>query len=165
MFTSCESKESSTESVPYNFSEQPDQMSENYFSTATELGKKKYTLWTARVEMFTNKKRVHCLDSMIVSFVDKKQNGMTRIYAHAGTWDQRTNDLSATKNVSVVTADKKYLFTDTLYYENTNNKLYSKTDVMFVQANDTTWGSSFESDTHLENITIFNQRGIITPSE
>lgn len=144
----------------FNFYNQPDRISEDYKTVATELGVKKYELWAKRIEFFSQKKYVNILDSMIVQFENQEDQNLTRIYAHSGYMKEQTNDLKAMKNVSVISTDGKKLYTDTLYFNSKTNRLYSETDVMFVFESDTTWGSSFTSDTQLENVMIVNQRSV-----
>ena len=165
ILTSCEKNKVQNKKEVYNFFNQPDRVSENYKTVATELGKKKYELWAKRIEFFSQKRYVDILDSMIVVFENKEDHTLTRIYAHSGYMKDQTNDLKAMKNVSVISTDGKKLYTDTLYFNSKTNRLYSDTDVMFVFNEDTTWGSSFTSDTQLENIMIVNQRSVYRNSK
>ena len=106
------------------------------------------------------KKLVKCLDSLIISFEGKERGEITNVYAHSGDMELRLNNFIAYKNVSVISSDGKALYTDTLYYNSKKNKLYSETNMMFVMDGDTTWGTSFESDTELQNIFITNQSAV-----
>jgi LPS export ABC transporter protein LptC len=159
-FFSCEKNGSTQERNPYNFQENPDQVSINYSTTVSDLDKMKYKLWSGRLEFFSNTKQVLLKDSLRIIFFGDDESPASRVYANRGEWNQRNNNFFAKENVSLITEDGKTLFTDTLYYQHREQKLYSKTPVMFIDGNDTTWGDSFKSDVQLEELTIKNQRSI-----
>ncbi|MCB0277941.1 MAG: LPS export ABC transporter periplasmic protein LptC [Calditrichaeota bacterium] len=139
----------------------PDQTYQNYITIETEMGKRKFRLWTMIFELYSQKKEVFCKDSMMITFYDSEPDTVSSILrSHDGFWEQRTNNLMAVNNVSLKSVDGKSLYTDTLYYDDRNKKFYSECDVMFVTLTDTLYGTAFKSDINLDNIEIENASGV-----
>ena len=68
-------------------------------------------------------------------------------------------DMVAYGNVVVVSDSGVTLYTDTLYWDNGNQKIISKIPVMIISENDSLYGDTFISDPSLENYEITNSHG------
>ena len=161
LFIACESDSNIKKGFGVKRNDLPDQIFKNYTSIETEMGKRKFKLWTEVFEYFSIKKEVFCKDSMMITFYDADVDTVTSILrSHEGFWEKRSNNLMAIKNVSLKSADMKSLYTDTLYYDDRLQKFYSESDVMFITQTDTLYGTSFTSDINLNNIEIVNASGV-----
>ena len=68
-------------------------------------------------------------------------------------------NMTAYGNVVVVSDSGVTLYTDTLYWDNENQKIKSEIPVMIISENDTLYGDTFISDPSLENYEITNSHG------
>lgn len=139
----------------------PDYISWDYDLLVTESGHPKYKLWTERVEVYKVQKLYTCHDSLRVRFFDPDTMAITHwLTANEGEWRQQNNDFIARKNVHVYNQEGHLLITDTLYYDYTEDRIYSRDPVRYTTQTDTLYGIGFESKSDLSQIRIFNVRGV-----
>lgn len=157
----CEKKHSSITQSETPLKKNPDNILWDYSTIITNRDIRKYKLWSGRVEIFNFTKKFFCNDSLIISFYSEiDQNAENWIHSKSGVWDQNTNNFEAIENVVVINYKGNILKTDTLFYDNKNDKIYSNSNVMFFNNVDTLYGTSFISNVDLSDINIKNATGV-----
>lgn len=139
----------------------PDNILWDYDTIVTNREIRKYKLWSGRVEIYNFTKKFYCNDSLIVTFYDElNQDAKNWVHSQKGVWNQNSNNFQAIENVIVINFKGHILKTDTLFYDNKNEKIYSNTNVMFYNNLDTLYGTSFISNIDLSEIDIKNATAV-----
>ncbi len=140
--------------------ELPDQESWNATVLITKEGKTVGVLKAGHVQKFS-KKNLTLLDGNIkVDFFDEKGNHKSVLTARGGRINDLTQDMEAYGKVVVISDSGVTLFTDTLKWDNKNQKIYSDIPIMLTtEEHDTLYGDSFRSDPDLVDYEITNPRG------
>ncbi len=138
----------------------PDQESWNTTVLITREGKTVGVLKAGHVQKF-NKKNITLLDDSIrVDFFDEQGNHKSVLTALGGLVNDLTQDMEAYGNVVVVSDSGVTLYTDTLKWDNKNQKIYSEIPIMLTtEENDTLYGDRFTSSPDLADYEIINPRG------
>jgi NAD kinase len=76
--------------------------------------------------------------------------------------DQEKNIIKAFGNIQVRGSKEKFLFCQTMEWNNFSNKIISDSDVIFITSKDTLYGNYFESDIDLSNWVLKNPKGVIS---
>lgn len=158
MFVACSDDQQKT--VQTSPGEFPDQESWNATVLITKEGKTVGVLKAGHVQKFS-KKNITLLDENIqVDFYDEEGNHKSVLTALGGKVNDLTQDMEAYGNVIVVSDSGVTLYTDTLKWDNKNQKIYSEIPIMLTtEENDTLYGDSFRSSPDLVNYEIINPRG------
>ena len=108
---------------------------------------------------FDKKKLILLDDKIEIDFYDSEENHTSLLTAEFGEINERTKNLKATGNVVVVSDSGETLYTEELFWNNKEQKIISKVDVMITTGTDTLYGIGFESDMGLDNWTIKEPKG------
>ena len=161
IFLSCNSNDNKQSQSKTSNMKSPDNILWDYNTIVTNREIRKYKLWSGKVEIYNFTKKFYCNDSLIVTFYDElNQDAKNWVHSQSGIWNQNTNNFQAIENVVVINFKGHILKTDTLFYDNKIEKIYSNTNVMFYNKLDTLYGTSFISNIDLSEIDIKNATGV-----
>ena len=152
--------EEKNKSLPADNNLYPDQESWQATILITKDGKTVGYLKAGHVQKFS-RKQLTLLDEQIqVDFFNEKGQHTSVLTADGGKVYDVKQDMIAYGRVVVVSDSGLTLFTDTLKWDNKDQKIYSDIPVIFTtQDKDTLYGDSFKSDPDLVNYEIVNPRG------
>ena len=140
----------------------PDQESWNSQIILTSGGNKVALVKAGHITKF-NKKNILIMDEGLeVDFFKDQDIHTSHLTAEAGEVNEKSNDLTATGNVVVVSDSGETLYTEELLWSNKLQKILSEVDVMMTTGTDTLYGVGFESDASLNNWTIKKPKGKTT---
>lgn len=164
ILTACnsEKKDTAEPSALENF---PDQESWETTIIITRDGERVGHVQAGHVRKYS-KKGVTLLDEEIqVDFYDQNGRHTSVLTAEGGKVYDDNQDMLAYGNVIVRSDSGITLYTDTLIWDNKNQKVISEIPVKITtQENDILYGDSFISDPDLVNYEIVNPRGKTTKS-
>lgn len=138
----------------------PDQESWDATIFITKDGKTVGNLKAGHVQKFTKKKITLLDENLQVDFYNEMGEHTSVLTSDGGKIFDLKQDMVAYGNVVVVSDSGLTLFTDTLKWNNKEQKIYSEIPVKIIsQDQDTLYGNSFISDPNLINYEIVNPRG------
>ncbi len=137
----------------------PDQESWETTIILTRNGHKVAEVWSNYIARYKGKSKSFLKDSIHVDFFNRRGEHDAVLTANEGEVDETTDNLTAIGNVIVITNDGKRLETETLIWDNREQKIVSHVPVKFTTATDTLFGDSFVSNPDMTNYEIENPRG------
>ena len=156
---SCEQEGSSNQSLIPKGS-YPDQESWDATVIISDEGRTVGEITAGHVEKYSSRQLLNLSDSIIVHFYNRSGVHTSVLYAEGGIVYEKKQDMMAFGNVVVISDSGVTLFTDTLNWNNEDQKVYSKTPVKVItDKSDTLYGESFISDPDLINYEIIKPRG------
>lgn len=156
---SC-SSERENESAVTDSGIYPDQESWHAVMRVTKDGRTTGLINAGHIQKFSAKKITLMKDSLKVDFFDENGNHTSVLTSLGGKILDDRQDMTAYGNVIVVSDSGLALFTDTLRWNNKEQKIYSDIPVKFISdEGDTLYGDSFKSDPDLVNYEIENPHG------
>ena len=158
--TSCAENNKSTDSaVPVQ--DYPDQESWDTIVKITNKGLTVGILVAGHVQKYSKKGITLLDDSVQVDFYDKEGIHSSVLNSEKGKIFDHKQNMQAFGNVIVKSDSGIILYTDTLEWDNENQKIISKIPVKITtQDGDTLYGDSFKSDPNMVNYQITNPRGV-----
>lgn len=164
LFLSCTSQQEE-EHASESIIEYPDQESWNATIRITRDGHTVGLLKAGHIQKFNNKKTTLLKDGLVVDFFNASGEHTSVLNAGGGTVYDDSQDMIAYENVVVVSDSGLMLFSDTLRWDNKNQKIYSDIPVYIVSEEaDTLYGDQFTSNPDLTHYEIVNPRGKSTKS-
>lgn len=164
MFVACEEK-TKPAVVPLPNAELPSQESWNSTITFSDSGRTKAILWSGHISRFTQQRYTLLADSIRVDFFDDDQKHTSLLTAKRGRVNDATEDFVAYGNVVVVSDSGTTLKTDSLFWNNSNRKIYTQAFVDIVSPTEHIMGQGMESDQNLKNYKIFRVSGSAVTKE
>lgn len=137
----------------------PDQESWNSTLIVSNNGRKVGVVNAEHFKKYTNKRLTELSEGLTIDFYDNNGQHTSILFANGGEVYEHKQNMKAYGNVKVVSDSGLTLYTDTLIWNNEQQKIISEIPVMLTTETDTLWGDSFVSDPNLENYTITNARG------
>jgi len=138
----------------------PDQESWNATIRITKDGKTVGLLKSGHIQKYNATKTTLLKDGLHVDFYDNLGNHTSVLTSEGGKVLDDKQDMEAFGNVVVVSDSGIVLYTDTLKWNNKDQKIYSEIAVKIVsEESDTLYGDSFKSDPDLTNYEIVNPHG------
>ncbi len=140
--------------------EYPDQESWQATIRITKDGDTVGLLKAGHVQKFSKKNITLLGDGLTVDFFDNQGNHTSVLNSKGGKIFDDKQNMTAHGNVSVVSDSGLILLTDTLHWNNKEQKIYSNISVKLISNEaDTLYGDSFISGPDLVNYEIVNPRG------
>ena len=159
VFISC-SSEREKETVVTDSGIYPDQESWQAVMRVTKDGRTTGLINAGHIQKFSVKKITLMNEGLKVDFYDAEGNHTSVLTSQGGKILDDRQDMTAYGNVVVVSDSGLTLFTDTLRWNNKDQKIYSDIPVKFISdEGDTLYGDSFKSDPDLINYEIKNPHG------
>ena len=136
----------------------PDQEIWNAVITVTSNGEPDSRIFAAHMVQYPNSNEMIISDSMRIDFYrDGKHESY--LIADSGMVNDKTEDIVAIGNVVMVSDSGFTAYTDSLFWLNDSNKVYTNSAIQIYSEEDTLYGTDFVSDIKFENWTIFNPLG------
>lgn len=157
MFNCTEDK---NKALPSDARVYPDQESWQATILITKDAKTVGYLKAGHVQKFSKQQLTLLDENLQVDFFNEKGEHTSVLTSDGGKVFDIKQDMVAYGNVVVVSDSGLTLSTDTLKWDNKEQKIYSDIPVIFTtQEKDTLYGDSFKSDPDLINYEIVNPRG------
>lgn len=131
----------------------PDQEARDFTLTETSEGRKNWTLWASYAAMYNDRNLVDA-QTVRIEFFNSEGKRYSTLTADQGVVDQRSNNLEARGDVSVITETGVKMETDSLRWLNNAQKIVSDAFVRVTRKRDVVTGYGFESDPSLDNFYI-----------
>jgi len=153
--------EQPAENLPSASQDYPEQESWNALMIISREGKTIGHLKAGHVQKFIKKNYTLISDSLKVDFYNDQGQHTSVLRSEGGKVFDKSQDMIAFGHVVVVSDSGITLYSDTLKWDNKNQKIYSEIPVKLTTAEkDTLYGDRFVSDRHLSDYEIINPRGI-----
>jgi len=136
----------------------PDQEIWNAMIIVTRNGEPDSRIFASHMVQYPDSDEMIISDSMRIDFYrDGKHESY--LIADSGMVNDRTEDIVAIGNVVMVSDSGFTAYTDSLFWLNDSDKVYTNSAIQIYSEEDTLYGTDFVSDTRFENWTIFNPLG------
>lgn len=160
----CEEKVKPTV-VPLPNEELPSQESWNSTIVFSDSARVKAILWAGHIARYAVQRYTLLTDSVRVDFFDADQHHTSLLTAKQGRVNDATQDFLAHGNVVVVSDSGTTLKTDSLFWNNSNRRIYTQAFVDIVSPTEHIMGQGMESDQNLKNYKIFHVTGSAVTKE
>ncbi|MEA3392970.1 MAG: LPS export ABC transporter periplasmic protein LptC [Candidatus Marinimicrobia bacterium] len=136
----------------------PDREIWNAVITVTRSGETESRIFAAHIVQYPNSNDMIISDSMRIDFY---RDGLHESYliADSGLVNDKSDNIVAIGNVIMVSDSGFTAYTDSVFFINDSNKVYTNSAIQIFSKEDTLYGTDFVSDTKFENWTIFNPLG------
>ncbi len=136
----------------------PDQEIWDTHVTVSRSGEVSSRIYAAHLVKFEDTKDMYIRDSMRIDFY-KDGKHTSYLTADSGRVNERRENIVAVGNVVMVSDSGFTAYTDSLFWINDSNKVYTNSAIQIYSKKDTLYGTDFVSDTKFENWTIYNPLG------
>ncbi|MEK7250264.1 MAG: LPS export ABC transporter periplasmic protein LptC [Bacteroidota bacterium] len=158
LFVGCEERVKPSV-VPLPNTELPSQESWNSTITFSDSERIKAILWAGHISRFSQQRYTLLQESLRVDFFDSDQKHTSLLTAKRGRVNDATEDFAAYGNVIVISDGGTTLKTDSLFWNNSNRKIYTQAFVDIVSPTEHIMGTGMESDQNLKNYKIYRVTG------
>ena len=140
-----------------------DQQSSDVVITLTKKGN-----ITAKIEAKLMKKnnqnlKLELKENVKIDLFDENFKHKSIIRSGYAIVDEKENKINAYDNVQVVSNDGKLLKADSLLWDNSEDKIFTESNLQFITSNtDTLYGRGFESNIDLTDWIIYKPKGSIS---
>jgi LPS export ABC transporter protein LptC len=136
----------------------PDQEIWNAVITVTRSGETESRIFATHIVQYPNSNDMIISDSMRIDFY---RDGLHESYltSDSGLVNDKSDNIVAIGNVVMVSDSGFTAYTDSVFFINDSNKVYTNSAIQIFSKEDTLYGTNFVSDTKFENWTIFNPLG------
>jgi len=144
-----------------NRSDYADQESWNPVIILTREAKKRAVVRASHLAKYAQKQEIVLDGNVDADFYSTDEEHMSNLKSERAFVYENSDNLLAIGNVVVVSDSGVTLFTDSLYWENDNERITSNDTVMLTTGvNDTLYGVGFESDVDLTHWKILHPWGV-----
>lgn len=157
-FLSCSDHSSSDILTEEEGNDLPDQIITGFGITITDEGVKKTQVLAEEAFVFDKKDEI-AARFLNVKFFSSTGEYFSQLWADSGTIDMESNDMVAIGNVVVLTSDSLRLETETLSWDEKQEKISTEDSVVFYQEGKTVRGKGLYSDPGLEDVVIMSPTG------
>lgn len=136
----------------------PDQEIWNAVITVTQGGQLESRIYAAHIVQYPNSNDMIISENMRIDFY---RDGLHESYltADSGLVNDKSDNIIAIGNVVMISDSGFTAYTDSLFFINDSNKVYTNSAIQIFSKEDTLYGTNFVSDTKFENWTIYNPLG------
>ncbi|MDZ7796643.1 MAG: LPS export ABC transporter periplasmic protein LptC [Candidatus Marinimicrobia bacterium] len=136
----------------------PDQEIWNTRVTVSRSGEVSSEIYAAHLVKYEDTRDMIIRDSMRIDFY-KDGKHTSYLTADSGLVNEKKENIVAIGNVVMVSDSGFTAYTDSLFWNNDSNKVYTNSAIQIFSEHDTLYGTDFVSDTKFENWTIYNPLG------
>jgi len=136
----------------------PDQEIWNTVVTITRSGELTTKIYAAHLVKYQDTQDMFIRDSMRIDFYEDGKH-TSYLTADSGRINERKERIVAIGNVVMVSDSGFIAYTDSLFWINDSDKVYTNSRIQIFSEQDTLYGTNFESDTKFENWIIYNPLG------
>tara|TARA_B100001769_G_scaffold203214_1_gene162907 strand:+ start:1694 stop:2224 length:531 start_codon:yes stop_codon:yes gene_type:complete len=139
----------------------PDAESWNATITLTNKGSKRAVIKSGHLQKYQQRQYILLDQKVDADFFNEEEIYTTNLKSEIAEIDESKDFLIAMGNVVVVSDSGVSLFTDTLSWDNVEEKVFTDDRVVFItEQNDTLYGIGFKSDIELNNWEIMQPTGV-----
>ena len=139
----------------------PDAESWNAIITLTNEGSKRAIIKSGHLEKYQQRQYILLDQNVDADFFNEDEVYTSNLKSEIAEIDESKDFLIAMGNVIVVSDSGVTLFTDTLSWDNVDEKVFTDDSVVFItEQNDTLYGIGFKSDIELNNWEIMQPAGV-----
>ena len=139
----------------------PDAESWNAIITLTNQGSKRAIIKSGHLEKYQQRQYILLDQNVDADFFNEDEVYTSNLKSEIAEIDESKDFLIAMGNVIVVSDSGVTLFTDTLSWDNVDEKVFTDDSVVFItEQNDTLYGIGFKSDIELNNWEIMQPTGV-----
>ena len=139
----------------------PDAESWNATITLTNKGSKRAIIKSGHLEKYQQRQYILLDQNVDADFFNENEIYSSNLKSEIAEIDESKDFLIAMGNVVVVSDSGVTLYTDTLSWDNVDEKVFTDDSVVFItEQNDTLYGIGFKSDIELNNWEIMQPTGV-----
>jgi LPS export ABC transporter protein LptC len=139
----------------------PDAESWNATITLTNKGSKRAVIKSGHLQKYQQRQYILLDQKVDADFFNEEEIYTSNLKSEIAEIDESKDFLIAMGNVIVVSDSGVSLFTDTLSWDNVEEKVFTDDRVVFItEQNDTLYGIGFKSDIELNNWEIMQPTGV-----
>ena len=139
----------------------PDAESWNATITLTNKGSKRAVIKSGHLQKYQQRQYILLDQKVDADFFNEEEIYTSNLKSEIAEIDESKDFLIAMGNVVVVSDSGVSLFTDTLSWDNVEEKVFTDDRVIFItEQNDTLYGIGFKSDIELNNWEIMQPTGV-----
>ena len=139
----------------------PDAESWNATITLTNKGSKRAIIKSGHLQKYQQRQYILLDQKVDADFFNEYEIYTSNLKSEIAEIDESKDFLIAMGNVVVVSDSGVTLFTDTLSWDNVEEKIFTDDRVIFItEQNDTLYGIGFKSDVELNNWEIMQPTGV-----
>ena len=139
----------------------PDAESWNATITLTNKGSKRAIIKSGHLEQYQQRQYILLDQNVDADFFNENEIYTSNLKSEIAEIDESKDFLIAMGNVVVVSDSGVTLYTDTLSWDNVDEKVFTDDSVVFItEQNDTLYGIGFKSDIELNNWEIMQPTGV-----
>ena len=139
----------------------PDAESWNATITLTNKGSKRAIIKSGHLQKYQQRQYILLDQKVDADFFNEDEIYTSNLKSEIAEIDESKDFLIAMGNVIVVSDSGVTLFTDTLSWDNVEEKIFTDDRVIFItEQNDTLYGIGFKSDVELNNWEIMQPTGV-----
>lgn len=139
----------------------PDQESWDVTITMTNEGLVRAIVQSGYLKKFQQKNFIFLEDSVTVDFFDQSEIHTTHLTSHSAEINEKSNFMRAIQSVVVKSDSGVTLFTDTLSWDHSKQRIFTDDSVQVVtDKRDTLYGVGFESDVEMKHWKILMPSGV-----
>ena len=139
----------------------PDAESWNATITLTNKGSKRAVIKSGHLQKYQQRQYILLDQKVDADFFNEEEIYTSNLKSEIAEIDESKDFLIAMGNVVVVSDSGVTLFTDTLSWDNVEEKIFTDDRVIFItEQNDTLYGIGFKSDVELNNWEIMQPTGV-----
>ncbi len=139
----------------------PDAESWNATITLTNKGSKRDVIKSGHLQKYQQRQYILLDQKVDADFFNEEEIYTSNLKSEIAEIDESKDFLIAMGNVVVVSDSGVSLFTDTLSWDNVEEKVFTDDRVVFItEQNDTLYGIGFKSDIELNNWEIMQPTGV-----
>ena len=158
VFLSCSRK--SIENLPSRKG-MPDQESWGVTIILTDQGITRAKVKSGHLQKYNDKEFILLDNNVTVDFFDELENHTSILTSNKAEINESSNNMKAIGSVKVLSDSGITLFSEKLFWNSKDEKLFTKDSIMITTLDlDTLYGIGFESDPDLENWKILKPSGI-----
>jgi LPS export ABC transporter protein LptC len=163
LFLGCEEKIKPAVLSSVDSRSLPQQESTNSDIVVSDSGRIRAIIHSGLVLVYDGSRATQLSRGVRVRFFDREGQMTTILTSEEGTVDETTNNLTAKRNVYVVSSDSAKLWTEELYWDNQRQLIHTPAYVQIISPREQLQGQGFESDQSLKNYRIFQVTGEARP--
>ena len=144
----------------------PDQESWGVTIILTDKGIMRAKIKSGHLEKYNEREFVLLDNSVTVDFFDDRESHTSQLTSLRAEVNQSSNDMKAMGHVVAVSDSGISLYTDTLIWNSSGEKMTTDDPIMLTtEQKDTLYGIGFESDSDLKNWKILKPSGVTNRNE
>lgn len=131
----------------------PDEVFTDFVTMESDSGRAQWKLTAPQANRYSKEKRI-MLEEPNIEFFDKEGSLQTTLTADNGEYSEDSRDMLAYGNVQVVSIEGDILETDSLFWNNEEDKILSNSFVKLTRGRDVVTGYGLECDPNLNSVDI-----------